>query len=172
MGVFQTTRTYPLVLPDLAPVASDLMRHFEAQDFEVKGEATITRGWYVSITKGQLFASVLGSQSSLNIEIQPSSFGTTARARVGVFGKQVIPSLITYFIAWPVMLAQISGMVQQSKLDEEALDVIERSLAARGGAAPSLGMSQVTGVGFCINCGQKLEGGGRFCSGCGAKQGP
>jgi hypothetical protein len=35
MGTFNSSRTVPYVVEDLAPVAQDLMRHFESQDYEV-----------------------------------------------------------------------------------------------------------------------------------------
>lgn len=177
MGVFETTRTLPVVVRDLAPVAQDLMQHFEAQGFQVHSEETITRGWHVSITKGALFASIMGNQASLNIELEPSSLGVIVRAGVGVFGKQVLPTLVTYFIAAPVLLAQVWGMVKQSKLDDEALAAVERSLAARGTvvAAPAVGgeAAPVIGAAFCTACGAKLfSPASRFCPQCGAKQVP
>jgi len=35
MGTFSSSMTFSYVVEDLAPVAQDVMRHFESQDFEV-----------------------------------------------------------------------------------------------------------------------------------------
>ena len=35
MGTFSSSHTYPYVVEDLVPVAQDVMRHFEQQEFEV-----------------------------------------------------------------------------------------------------------------------------------------
>ena len=35
MGTFSSSKTFSYVVEDLAPVAQDVMRHFESQDFEV-----------------------------------------------------------------------------------------------------------------------------------------
>ena len=35
MGTFSSTKTFAYVVEDLAPVAQDVTRHFESQDFEV-----------------------------------------------------------------------------------------------------------------------------------------
>ena len=35
MGTFNSTKTFPYFVEDVAPVAQDVMHHFEEQDFEV-----------------------------------------------------------------------------------------------------------------------------------------
>jgi hypothetical protein len=35
MGTFNSSKTVPRVVEDLAPVAQDVMGHFESQDYEV-----------------------------------------------------------------------------------------------------------------------------------------
>ena len=35
MGTFNSSKTVPYFVEDLAPVAQDVMRHFESQDYEV-----------------------------------------------------------------------------------------------------------------------------------------
>jgi hypothetical protein len=40
-------------------------------------------------------------------------------------------------VFWPVILAQVWNMAQESKLDEEALRVAEESLKAHSSKAPS-----------------------------------
>ena len=35
MGTFNSSKTFPYFVEDVAPVAQDVMHHFEEQDFEV-----------------------------------------------------------------------------------------------------------------------------------------
>jgi hypothetical protein len=130
MGTFKTSRTFPYGVSDLQPVAQDVMDHFEQQDYEVTGEPIPTGGWHVSVRKGGIFRTVSGLKTALNIKIEPGANWTTVEAGIGLFGAQAIPTAITLFIAWPVILVQIWGLVRNSKLDDEALSTVEESLRA------------------------------------------
>jgi hypothetical protein len=182
---FNSTRFIPFTVDDLTPVASDVMEHFRVQGYEVTGERTPKRGWHVSITKGTIFHAVLGMKTALNIEMETTPTATMAKAGIGIFGRQVIPVLIARFVFWPVWLTQIWGLVQQSRLDDEALDAVERSLRAHAtrvtevhssathsnGASGSDGSAQRPGqqASFCTSCGARLETRSRFCPECGTK---
>jgi hypothetical protein len=137
MGTFSSSKTFPYFVEDVAPVAQDVMNHFERKDFEVTETDISTGGVQVSIRKGGTFKAIIGMKSALNIKIEPSANGTTVDAGVGIFGQQAIPTAITLLIFWPVVIAQIWNMAQESKLDEEALDVAEKSLKAHSSKAPS-----------------------------------
>jgi hypothetical protein len=131
MGTFNSSKTFPYVVEDLAPVAKDVMDHFEAQDFEVtETNIPTTGGVQVSIRRGGTFKAIIGMKTALNIKIEPVANGTTVDAGVGIFGQQAIPTAITLLIFWPVIIAQVWNMAQESKLDEEALGVAEESLKA------------------------------------------
>jgi len=58
-------------------------------------------------------------------------------AGVGIFGQQAIPTAITVLVFWPVIIAQVWNMAQESNLDEEALRVAEESLKSHSSQAPS-----------------------------------
>ena len=173
MGVFKSSRYYPVRIPDLALVAYDLEKHFQAQDFMVHKEPTIAGGWRVDISKGGAFKAVLGMKTAMNIEIEPSGSGTQAKAGIGIFGQQAIPFAISMFIFWPVLITQVWGMVQQSGLDDEALAVLERSLTAHSGApvgSPSVAAAQAGENGkFCPSCDHAMSGPAKLCPECGAK---
>jgi hypothetical protein len=174
MGTFSSSRTFPIAVDDLAPVARDVMGHFEEQDYEVTGESTVSGGWYVSIRKGDAFKAVLGMKTALNIEIESTIMGTMARASIGIFGQQFIPTVISMLIFWPVIITQIWGMAQSAKLDEEALATVERSLMAHstakvdasGGGSPVPATEKVV---HCTNCGAQVQPSAKFCSECGSK---
>ncbi len=137
MGTFSSSRTVPYVVEDLSPVAQDLMRHFEQQEFEVTTADIPAGGVQVSIRRGGTFKAIIGLRSALNIKIEPQANGTRLQAGVGIFGQQAIPTAITLLVFWPVVVAQVWNMAQEAKLDEEALGVAEESLRAHSSEAPS-----------------------------------
>jgi hypothetical protein len=137
MGTFNSSKTVPYVVGDLAPVAQEVMDHFEQQDYEVTVTPISMGGVQVSIRRGGTFKAIIGMKTALNIKIEPVANGTTIEAGVGIFGQQAIPTAITLLVFWPVILAQVWNMAQESKLDEEALRVAEESLKAHSSTAPS-----------------------------------
>ena len=137
MGTFNSIKTVPYFVEDLAPVAQDVMRHFESQDFEVTETNIPAGGVQVSIRRGGTFKAIIGLKTALNIKIEPVANGTTVDAGVGIFGQQAIPTAITLLVFWPVLVAQVWNMAQESHLDDEALRVAEESLKAHTSKAPS-----------------------------------
>jgi hypothetical protein len=137
MGTFNSTKTFPYSVDDLAPVAQDVMHHFEDQDFEVTETNLPMGGAQVSIRKGGTFKAIIGMKTALNIKIEPVANGTTVDAGVGIFGQQAIPTAITLLVFWPVIIAQVWNMAHESNLDDEALRVAEESLKAHSSEAPS-----------------------------------
>src|SRR5919112_1108698 len=137
MGTFNSSKTVPYVVEDLAPVAQEVMRHFRGQDFEVTETNIPTGGVQVSIRRGGTFKAIIGLKTALNIKIVPEANGTRIEAGVGIFGQQAIPTAITLLIFWPVLVAQVWNMAQESNLDEEALRVAEESLKAHSSKTPS-----------------------------------
>src|ERR671938_2150542 len=136
MGAFNSSHTVPYNVEDLAPVAQDVMRHFEQQDYEVTEAHIPTGGVQVSIRRGGTFKAIIGLRTALNIRIEPVANGTRVEAGVGIFGQQAIPTAITLLVFWPVLVAQVWNMAQEAKLDEEALGVAEESLKSHS-EAPS-----------------------------------
>ena len=137
MGTFNSSKTFPYFVDDIAPVAQDVMDHFEEQDFEVTETNISTGGVQVSIRKGGTFKAIIGMKTALNIKIEPVANGTTVDAGVGIFGQQAVPTAITLLVFWPVIIAQVWNMAKEADLDEEALDVAEESLKAHSSEAPS-----------------------------------
>jgi hypothetical protein len=137
MGTFNSSKTVPYIVEDFAPVAQDVMGHFESQDYEVTETHIPTGGVQVSIRRGGTFKAIIGMKSALNIKIEPVANGTTVDAGVGIFGQQAIPTAITLLVFWPVIIAQVWNMAQEAKLDEEAIGVAEESLKAHSSKAPS-----------------------------------
>jgi hypothetical protein len=80
MGTFNSSKTVPYVVEDLAPVAQEVMRHFESQDYEVTETRIPTGGVQVSIRRGGTFKAIIGLKTALNIRIEPQANGTTVEA--------------------------------------------------------------------------------------------
>jgi hypothetical protein len=185
---FESAQIYPVVVPDLGPVARDLVQYFEAQDYEASAKQLDMGQWLVSLRKGEAFKTVFGRQTALNLELQPTNTSTIAKASIGVFGEQTVPIMVTASILWPVLLTQISSLVRQSNLDQEALTVVEQRLITRSreilassatpvpGAAATLSTPAATSVNdsgsqpqaqSCTNCGSALLPSAKFCTSCG-----
>jgi hypothetical protein len=187
MGTFQSSRFFPISPPDLKPVGGDVLREFRGRGFEVKGEQGLTGGWFISIHKGGTFKAVVGMKTALNIRIEPVDGGTQVDAGIGIFGQQAIPTLISGFVFPPVLLAQIAGMVQSAKLDDEAIQVVEAALIRHSGApqpaalyvapnpvppviaVPQAAAAEAASGGFCPECGTRLPAGAKFCNECGTR---
>ncbi len=165
MSIFQAEKTFTVSCADLAPVGRAVMEHFRGQGFEVTGEQGITQSWHISLTKGNLFQAVLGMKTALNITIDPTAAGIHAKAGIGIFGQQAIPTVISMFFFWPVLIPQIWGLVQQHKLDEEAMTVIEQALQTHTAITSPSGT-------FCTECGKPMPAQAKFCPECGKTTAP
>ena len=137
MGTFNSTKTVPYVVDDLAPVVQELRRYFESQDFETTETQLPAGGMQVSIRRGGTFKAIIGMKTALNIKIEPVEGGTQVDAGVGIFSQQAIPTMITALVFWPVIISQVWNMAQEAKLDEEAIGVAEESLKAHSLGEPS-----------------------------------
>lgn len=165
MGTFNTRKLLngnPSLIP---AIAARLESSFSAEGYNVDNQPLINGGADVSISKGGVFKAVLGMRTALKISLKPQNGGIVFDASVGIFGQQVIPSLIMLFVAWPVLVTQIWGLVQQSKLDDKALAIAEEVICSSKNASPEPAVK-----GFCSGCGHELQNGAMFCPYCGKKR--
>jgi hypothetical protein len=133
MATFRTEKRIDAVLDQegVQSVAADVANHFEGLEYEVDTIPLEDKeGLMVSITRGGFFRTVLGQKTALNVSIWSTADSTNVDADVGLFKSQGIPTLITVFIFWPVILGQIWGLVRESKIDDEAVAVAESSIRA------------------------------------------
>ena len=184
MGTFNTVKFISTDMRDFSGVIGRLEEQLTGQGYTFsRGDGAL--GYYFSITKGGIFKTVLGMKTALNVELTPMTGGVNVDAKVGIFGQQVIPSIITLFVAWPVLLTQIGGLVEQSKLDEKVIQMTEEAIrqtetggyvdsgyagsdgnyGTTGGNGASAGAA--SGFEFCTQCGAKVPSGSKFCCGCG-----
>lgn len=153
--------------PALIPVIADqLLKEFQADGYDVVSESLVSGGADVSISKGGIFKSVIGMKTALKISLVPQNGVIKFEAGVGIFGKQIIPTLVMWYVAWPVMLTQVWGLIQQSKLDDKALEIAEKVIA-EGGQPMMESITTSVGHKFCTSCGTKNTESAKFCCGCG-----
>lgn len=182
MGTFNT-KTILYANPSLIPAIADrICREFAADGYEIKNESLISGGADISVAKGNLFKAALGMKTALKITLIPVTDGISFEAGVGIFGQQVVPTIIMWFFAWPVLLTQIWGLVQQSKLDDKALAAAQAVIRENGGnhfgstygggasvppPVPGANTQADGATKFCTNCGTKVPATARFCPNCG-----
>lgn len=168
MGTFNTQMTLngnPSLIPE---IASQIESAFKADEFTVDRQDLISGTTDISITKGGLFKAVLGMKTALNVTLKPQGNQIVFNAGVGIFGQQVIPTIISMLFFWPVLLTQIWGIVQQSKLDDKALEIAEKVIRDHGANRVSQPIDNAKK--FCIGCGSELPTDALFCPKCGMQQ--
>ncbi|MCH5312166.1 MAG: zinc ribbon domain-containing protein [Prevotella sp.] len=145
-------------------IAEAIQADFIRDGFEVNVDTLMSGGKDISITKGNLFKAVLGMRSALKVTLIPQIDGVLFDANVGIYGQQAIPTIISMFFFWPVLITQIWGLVEQASLDDRALALAEQAVAIGSTTSHQPGSQK-----FCTSCGVKIDGASRFCPNCGAK---
>lgn len=151
-------------------IAKSIEKGFSVDGYEVMSESLLSGGYDVSITKGNVFKAILGLKTALKVTLAPHPQGISFDASVGIFGQQAIPTIISMFFFWPVLIPQIWGLVQQAKLDDKALAICKETIAAHANSSKPIDFeaSQLTSR-FCTECGAKVQPNAKFCPECGAK---
>lgn len=176
MGTFNTKTTL-LGNPSLIPAIADrISQLFAAEGYEIKRDNLLSGGVDISVTKGGMFKAIVGMKTALKITLIPQSDSISFEAGVGIFGQQALPTVISMLFFWPVLLTQIWGLVQQSKLDDKALAAAQAVINENRAASQAYGPVPPPFTGdfssasskFCTNCGSKLPDNARFCSNCGS----
>lgn len=168
MGTFNTHKIInaePSLIPAMANKITD---YFKSQGYEVDVQVSDLGTYDISLTKGGMFKAVLGLKTALKVTLKSELDKVSFDAGIGIFGQQLIPALIMYFVAWPVLLTQIWGMVQQSKLDDTALMLAESVVTLNYKVGKTVEPTSISS--FCPNCGYKHDAGMRFCPSCGMRQ--
>jgi hypothetical protein len=129
VSVFKSEKFIPGPGIELELVANELADHFRELRYVVERNQLSDTRWEVGITRGGVFRKAVGLQSALKIQLEGTPTGTTVKAGAGIFGKQAIPTALTLLVAWPVVLAQVWGIIREAGLDDEAVRVVETSIA-------------------------------------------
>ena len=165
MGTFNTKKTLYGVVSLIPVMASRIQGEFQNEGYEVKSDALNSGAYDISVTKGGVFKAVLGMRTALHITLVPQGDDVAFEASVGIFGQQAIPTVISMFFFWPVLITQIWGLVTQAKLDDKALEIVTQVACANGAKYQQGNASRL----FCTSCGTKITVGAKYCPDCGNK---
>ena len=183
MAIYSKKKMLAAYPSQINAIAETIQNDFVRDGFEVNVDTLMSGGKDISITKGNLFKAVLGMRSALKVTLMPQTDGVLFDANVGIYGQQAIPTVISMLFFWPVLITQIWGLVEQSKLDDRALALAEQAIAGDASSTASVSSftssfassscaSSFAGTSkFCTNCGTKTDGTSKFCPECGAKLG-
>ena len=143
MATYSTQKLLDANVSQIPQIAEAIRKDFADDGFEVYVDNLMSGGRDISITKGNLFKAVLGMRSALKISLTPRQSGVFFDANVGIYGQQAIPTIISMLFFWPVLITQIWGLVQQSSLDDRALEVAENVISK------TISINQL----YCVYCG-------------------
>ena len=147
----------------------DMTRMLEAalrlDGYETRSDSLRGGGMVVSITKGGLFKAIIGMKTALKVELRADNGNVLAKTSVGIWGHQIVPTMIMWLWFWPVLITQIWGLVQQNRLDAQVMEILAK--AAETDSRTVDVQSEDAPACFCSECGKPVAG--NFCSNCGAK---
>ena len=164
MAIFNKNQLLLAAPSQISQIAESIRNEFETDGYEINVDSLLSGGYDISITKGNVFKAVLGMRTALKITLTPLTDGVLFNASVGIFGQQAIPTVISMFIFWPVLLTQIWGIIKQSSLDDRALSAALRVIFTTPEPSPLAPKHQ-----YCTVCGKENDASAMFCSTCGAK---
>ena len=165
MGTFSTKKILYGSTSLIPTIANRIQEEFQRDGYEVAMDALSSGGYDISITKGGLFKAVLGMKTALKVTLLPQGSSIHFEAGVGIWGQQAIPTVISMLFFWPVLLTQIWGMVEQSKLDDKALEIAKDVIYMNSNSGATSAVPSESK--FCTNCGTQNPASANFCSGCG-----
>lgn len=164
MALTDSTRIFSTQVRDIDFIVDYCKRHFEGQNYSVTTEKTLDGG-FISLTKGGIFKSISGMKTGLNMTISQMPGSISVSMKIGLFGKQLVPTAIAMLVFWPILIPQIYGLVQQSKLDTEAYSVVEAAIRQLENTVESIPENTA----FCVHCGKPMPADAAFCTSCGKR---
>ena len=168
MGTFKTNKILNCSQDMIPAIAECISNEFRLDGFAVQNNCYGHNIYDISLAKGNTFKAVLGMNSALKITLRPEGNGVYFEAGIGIFGQQAIPTAISMFFFWPVLVPQIWGLVKQSQLDDKALAIAEKVIAENGNQAYKASEScSFVKSNFCPHCGLQVNENAKFCSNCG-----
>lgn len=166
MAAFNTKKVLYGSSSLIPTIAKRIEEDFINSGYEVTLDELSSGGYDISITKRGLFKAILGMKTALKVTLLPYGSNIRFDAGVGIWGQQAIPTAISMLFFWPVIITQIWGLIQQSKLDDKALEIAENVICLNSGntigSTPSANGSK-----FCTQCGTQNIETAKFCCGCG-----
>ena len=167
MATFSTKKILYGSTSLIPTIANRIQEEFQNDGYEVAMDALSSGGYDISITKGGIFKAVLGMKTALKITLLPQGNNIHFEAGVGIWGQQAIPTVISMLFFWPVLITQIWGMVEQSKLDDKALEIAQTVVRESGNTYQQTSNTYTGTKRFCTKCGTQNVETAKYCCGCG-----
>jgi hypothetical protein len=164
MATFSTKKILYGATSLIPTIANRIREEFQNDGYEVAMDVLSSGGYDISITKGGTFKAILGMKTALKVTLLPQGSNIHFEAGVGIWGQQAIPTGISMLFFWPVLITQIWGMIEQSKLDDKALEIAKDVLYMKNNSEVSTNSSSSK---FCIYCGTQNVEFANFCCECG-----
>lgn len=166
MATFSTKKILYGSTSLIPTIANRIQEEFQNDGYEVAMDALSSGGYDISITKGGVFKAVLGMKTALKVTLLPQGNNISFEAGVGIWGQQAIPTVISMFFFTPVLITQIWGLIEQSKLDDKALEIAQDVICMNSHIG-SFHADTNSGHKFCTNCGTSVSSEAKFCPNCG-----
>ena len=130
MGIFKSSKVLYGNSDLISTIAHEIASAFRSDGFDVDYVVS-SNGWReISITKGGLFKRCLGMRTAMKVILYPHNDSIKFETEVGIFGNQIIPTILVISGMWIVLVPQIWGLIRQSKLDDKALEIAENIVHA------------------------------------------
>lgn len=133
MGKFSSSKIFYNCDRYIDNVAKQFSEQMQQEGFDINAKKVSDGKWDISIKKGGMFKAILGMKSALKIKIHSASPNVLVKTGVGIFAQQAVPTMITMLILWPVLLAQIWGMIKQAKLDTHVMEILLKNFSTAMG---------------------------------------
>ena len=164
----ETFQANPAVLPQVVKYVKDTL---EIEGYTVSNSELANGSIEMSVTKGGVFKTIAGLKTALKVSLRPVPPGDkafVATVKVGLFETQGVPTAISMLVFWPLIITQIVGYVNNTKLDTRIMGLIKAGVESLAVPQAQADIQSFVNTGkFCPNCGKPVSG--NFCSECGAK---
>lgn len=166
MGTFESNKVFYGTSALIPEIATKIQQEFQTDGYEVTAIPMNDGGYDISITKGGTFKAIIGMKTALKVTLRPLGNDLYFKAGIGIFGQYAVPTIIGFLLFWPVWVTQIWGMVEQTKLDDKALMIVEQFISCRDNQTCSE-TTENAEKNECPMCGAQVNASDRFCPKCG-----
>ena len=164
---FTSTKAFR-VSPDRIPdMAHALETELHKEGYETRSDSLLSGDVIVSLTKGGLFKAVVGMKTALKVELRADNGTVLVKTSVGIWGQQIVPTVIMLLWFWPILITQIWGLIQQNRLDTHVMEILAKAAEKEPEAIDVPSCEVDPPARFCSECGKPITG--NFCANCGAK---
>ena len=164
---FTSTKVFNVSPTRILDMARTLEIELRKDGYDTRNDMLLGGDVIVSVTKGGLFKSVVGMKTALKVELRAEDGNVFAKTSVGIWGQQIVPTVIMLLWFWPVLITQIWGLVLQSRLDTRVMEILAKAAEKKPEAVGATSCEADSPARFCSECGKPITG--NFCANCGAK---